>query len=63
MTIRTSISISTPQINEAVKSISKSFFRNNSSAYIESLIIEDLVKRGMDRNALLNEQFEEKAGN
>lgn len=63
MTHRTSISLSTPQIEQAVKDVSKRFYRNNKSAYIESLIIEDLVKHGMDRNALLNEHIEEKASN
>lgn len=62
MTIRTSISLSTPQIEQAVNDVSREFFRKNKSAYIESLIVQDLVNRGMDRNSLLNEQHtEEKA--
>lgn len=63
MTIRTSISISTPQIEQAIKDTAKVFFRNNQSAYIENLIIEDLVKRGMDRNTLLNEPHTEEKAN
>jgi hypothetical protein len=60
MTIRTSISLSTPAIETAVNDVARQFFRKNKSSYIESLIIEDLVKRGMDRSALLDEQGKEK---
>lgn len=60
MTIRTSISLSTPQVEKAVNDVARDFFRNNKSSYIENLIIEDLVKRGMDRTELLYDQREEK---
>lgn len=53
MTIRTSISLSTVEIEKAVNDVAKDFFRNNKSSYIESLIIEDLIKRGMKRTELL----------
>jgi hypothetical protein len=60
--IRTSITLSTPQIESAVKKIATLNFRKNTSGYIESLIIEDLVNRGYDRSKLLDEQLtEEKA--
>lgn len=59
MTIRTSISLSTPQVEKAVNDVARDFFRNNKSSYIENLIIEDLVKRGMDRTELLYERSAE----
>lgn len=59
MTIRTSISLSTPQVEKAVNDVARDFFRNNKSSYIENIIIEDLVKRGMDRTELLYERSAE----
>lgn len=59
MTIRTSISLSTPQVEKAVNDVARDFFRNNKSSYIENLIIDDLVKRGMDRTELLYERSAE----
>lgn len=59
MTIRTSISLSTPQVEKAVNDVARDFFRNNKSSYIENLIIDDLVKRGMDRTELLYERSTE----
>lgn len=62
MTIRTSISLSTTQIEQAVNNVAKDFFRGNKSSYIENLIIEDLINRGYNRKYLLDEQrTEEKA--
>lgn len=62
MTIRTSISLSTPQVEQAINDVAREFYRKNKSSYIENLIIEDLVNRGYDRTTLLHEQHsEEKA--
>lgn len=60
MAIRTSISFTTSHIQEAVRVVSKNHYRGNISAYVEALIIEDLINKGYNRKELLNEQSREK---
>lgn len=60
MAIRTSISFTTSNIQDAVKEVSSNHHRGNVSAYLEGLVIEDLIKRGYSRQELLNGQQREK---
>jgi hypothetical protein len=63
MIIRTSISLSTPNVEKAVTDVARLDFRNNKSGYIEDLILKDLVNRGYNKEELLNESFREQKAN
>ena len=60
MTIRSSISISTSSIRDALKEVCLEHFRGNASAYLEELLINDLVKRGYKRKELMYDTEPEK---
>ena len=53
MTVRTSISFSTEIIRTEVAKVAKLHYWGNASAYIQELIVKDLIERGHTREQLL----------